>query len=96
MHYATIHKKRRRQRAREYVYSYLATHFCVDCGENDPIVLEFDHVRGVKTCSVSDLLGKSAGLAKVQEEVGKCVVRCANCHRRKTARDGGWTRAINP
>jgi hypothetical protein len=44
----------RRQKAnnqaaiREYIWQFLLSHPCVDCGENDPTVLEFDHVRGRK------------------------------------------------
>lgn len=29
-------------------------------------------------------------LAMLKTEIEKCEVRCANCHRRKTARDLGW------
>ena len=35
------------------LYDYLEQHHCVDCGENDPVVLEFDHVRGEKAYNVS-------------------------------------------
>ncbi len=73
-----------------WVRDYLATHPCVDCGETDPLVLDFDHRDPkAKSANVSYLVC-SAGLARVQAEVEKCDVRCANCHRRKTARDGNW------
>jgi 5-methylcytosine-specific restriction endonuclease McrA len=66
---------------------------CVDCGELDPIVLEFDHVDPTtKYKDVSKLLGKS--LHKLEDEITKCQVVCANCHKRRTAKMFGSWRTI--
>jgi hypothetical protein len=66
----------------ELVYNYLLKHPCVDCGEPDPVVLEFDHVRGVKLFNI----GMSMGIARhrIEEEITKCDIRCTNCHLRRT------------
>lgn len=71
---------------REFVWNYLLAHPCVDCGEGDPIVLEFDHVSGKKEFSVGNAVYRGRSLTSIQEEIGKCVVRCCNCHKRKTAK----------
>jgi hypothetical protein len=68
--------------------AYLLEHPCVDCGETDPVVLEFDHVRGKKVSNIGTLAA-SACWQKIQTEIAKCEVRCANCHRRKTAKELG-------
>ena len=68
---------------------FLRGHPCVDCGETDPVVLEFDH-QGDKLKDVSDLLARNWKL--VLAEILKCEVRCANCHRRVTAKRAGWMR----
>lgn len=73
---------------REFIIDYLKENPCVDCGETDIIVLEFDHQRDKKH-NVSSLL-RSHSLKTIKEEIAKCLVRCANCHRRKTAKDQGW------
>ncbi len=76
------------KRNRQKVFEYLLNHPCVDCGEEDPVVLQFDHVRGSKKCAVSMLLYNSWKL--VEEEIAKCEIRCANCHARKTAKQQGY------
>ena len=69
---------------RAFVRAYLLSHPCVDCGERDPIVLEFDHVRGEKLGDVSAIVNSGRPLRTVEAEIAKCEVRCANCHRRVT------------
>jgi hypothetical protein len=82
-------KKNQRLRVAAYICDYLRKHPCVDCGESDIVVLDFDHVRGTKKNSISRLR-LSNGIKTIQAEIAKCEVRCANCHRRKTARQHGW------
>lgn len=52
---------------------------CVDCGTKDIRVLEFDHVRGEKSFSLSK--PKLRSLAEIETEIAKCEVRCRNHHR---------------
>lgn len=66
------------------LWEYLGDHPCVDCGEEDPIVLEFDHVAGTKEFPVSEGVSRMYSIKKIKAEIDKCEVRCANCHRRVT------------
>lgn len=81
--------QKQRTEARIYVKEYLSVHPCIDCGESDIVVLEFDH-RQHKFSEIASLIAGRYPLRKVQEEIEKCDVRCANCHRRKTARERDW------
>lgn len=80
-----------RKAVREWIRDYLREHPCVDCGETNPVVLEFDHVRGTKLFNVGEATSKGYSLKRVQAEVEKCEVRCANCHRQKTYKEAGRT-----
>ena len=78
-----------RQRNRAFVLEYLSRHPCIDCGESDPIVLEFDHRDlGAKLNEVSRLVYTNT-LKAVQAEIEKCDVRCGNCHRIRTTSQFG-------
>lgn len=94
-YYDTCDEKRKQRRAANLaayrakmakLRAYLEEHPCVDCEEADPVVLTFDHVRGEKLGTISDLLRKR-GWEVVVAEIKKCEVRCANCHLRRHARD---------
>ncbi len=76
-----------RTRNRAFIEEYFLAHPCIDCGLVDPIVMEFDHVLPGKISDVSTMVRDGSPIAKIQREIAKCVVRCANCHRRKTARE---------
>ena len=89
-------KARHRQKVvvalnKEWLLEYLLEHPCVDCGESDPIVLEFDHRdASTKVAAVSTLARGGYSLNAVKREVAECDVRCANCHRRRTHEQRGW------
>jgi hypothetical protein len=88
-------KAERRQSHLQKVWDYLLQHPCVDCGEADPVVLDFDHVGSDKTGNISYLLSTLVSWQRIEAEIRKCEVRCANCHRRKTAKEQRWYRNID-
>ena len=73
-----------RQRNREYIAGVKGNSKCVDCGESNPLVLEFDHVIGEKIGNISDMCHSCCSIETIQKEIDKCEVRCANCHRIQT------------
>lgn len=86
-------RDRSKARARKFVYDYLCSHPCVDCGETDVLVLTLDHVRGRKYMHVSRMIINGCGVAKIAKELAKCQSRCASCHFRKTAKQLGYWKA---
>jgi len=84
-------RNERQRRANEaFLVQYYSSHPCVDCGESDVVVLEFDHLRD-KEANISALL-RGYSLEALKREIAKCDVVCANCHRRRTAQRAGWYR----
>jgi 5-methylcytosine-specific restriction endonuclease McrA len=83
-------RRRRREAARRYVFALLTRSRCKDCGLEDPLVLEFDHI-GPKSANVADLVLQGYGTGRIAAEIERCEIVCVNCHRRRTARRGlGW------
>jgi hypothetical protein len=74
------------------VLERLANATCLDCGEADALVLQFDH-RGEKIHDIGWFVSSGSPARRVADELDKCDVRCANCHRRRTAKVRGWFRA---
>jgi hypothetical protein len=73
--------------------TFLRAHPCVGCGTTDIRVLEFDHrPEELKSANVSAMVGMGLPWDRILQEIAKCDVRCANCHRIKTITRGGHFR----
>jgi len=85
---ATEYRKNFREKAKEFrkVINKLKLDLgCIDCGYNlHPEALDFDHIKGDKKGSISHMI-RHFSPEIVYQEIDKCVVRCANCHRIKTS-----------
>lgn len=58
---------------------------CTDCENSYPwYVMDFDHTQGEKAFNISTAAAKRLSLTKIQNEISKCEVVCANCHRIRT------------
>jgi hypothetical protein len=55
---------------------------CSICSENHPCCLDFHHIdKDTKNQDVSYLI-KNKNRKKIYEEIEKCIIVCANCHRK--------------
>ena len=94
-HFKETNKRNKAARTSENIVwrsDYLAKHPCVDCGENNPMVLQFDHVRGKKFKPLSRMWTTGYSLERIEKEVEKCDIRCANCHSIRTAKQQQWNK----
>lgn len=73
----------------EIIYNILKNSKCLDCGMSNPIVLEFDHRDpSTKRFNIAD--GYLKPKEELLQEVAKCDIVCANCHRIRTAKTYGF------
>ena len=82
------YKNRARKRAKvgaARILEYLKTHPCIDCGETDPVVLEFDHLEN-KEFTLTSKRARSLKNESWLIEVAKCEIRCSNCHKKRHAK----------
>ncbi len=92
---AKAHRLQTKQRNRQALLEYFLSHPCVVCGESDPLVLCFDHVdRAAKKDNVACMVTSGASWQTILKEIDKCVIRCHNCHARKTAKEQGWHKLL--
>lgn len=73
---------RRRRKIREWIWNYKKQHSCIDCGEKRTECLDFDHLQD-KRFSIASCT--TISMEKLEREIKKCEVVCANCHRMRTA-----------
>ena len=79
--------KNRRRKLKQRFRAFKETLECCECGhsgKNNAWSLDFDHINpDDKVVSISHLVTSGYGWERIMEEVAKCQVLCANCHRKK-------------
>ena len=73
----------KRMEAKRFVNSYKLRYGCSRCGSNgNPAALDFHHiVPSSKLYNVSEMVARGMPLENIWDEMRKCIVLCANCHR---------------
>jgi ribosomal protein L37AE/L43A len=79
------YQRNRRSEARQLVEAAKREKPCPDCKRRYPSwCMDFDHVDGRKVCAISTMVTRGLALERLIEELAKCEVVCANCHRTRT------------
>ena len=66
---------------------------CAKCGFSDIRALDWHHLDpNDKVNSVSEMIRNRVSMDKLQAELDKCELICANCHRIEEQRLGNWTK----
>lgn len=73
-------------RSKQIVEKLLQESSCLDCFEDNWVVLEFDHVRGTKIKNLARFVGEYVSSKSIQEEIDKCEIVCRNCYLKRTAK----------
>ena len=88
--YYKEHKNEKRQRDRrtrkeraQWFRDILSKESCIKCGESDIACLDYHHRNpSEKEGGVGSMVNSFRPKKKILEEIAKCDVLCANCHRK--------------
>jgi hypothetical protein len=79
------YKRQARDRNREYVRKIKEDNPCTDCGEYYHYSqMDFDHIDGKKKHNISRVANSAVSIKTIKDELRKCELVCANCHRLRT------------
>ncbi len=84
-------KNELRHRHGKFISEYKSKNGCEICGLSDSRVLEFHH-RDPKSKEFTIAIAyyNRVGIDKIMEEIKKCAILCANCHRVTHYEENGW------
>lgn len=81
----TQRNRTNRDKIRQYVQDLKEATPCTDCGLSYPYyVMDFDHISGLKVKGITKMVAENVSLERIKDEIAKCEVVCANCHRVRT------------
>jgi len=95
---AAKNKKINLEANKHKLLDYFSSQTCVDCGEDNPLVLQFDHADPKEKKHNVSMMLETYTWNTILSEIDKCSVRCANCHLIRTAHQFGWwkTKTMHP
>lgn len=74
---------KRKEKLREWFRELKRGLKCARCSENHPACLDFHHRdRNSKLYTVSYMAGMGKSKPRILEEIAKCDILCANCHKK--------------
>lgn len=81
--------RRNKQRVIAFIDQYKRARSCFDCGfsgKEFPSVLDFDHIDGgsTKKFNIGSWSRAVLSIEAIEQEMKKCELVCANCHRKRT------------
>jgi protein-arginine kinase activator protein McsA len=75
--------RKSRQKLAEWLREYKKSLKCSNCPESHPATLEFHHKDpSQKTITISRMCTNIGSKKRILDEISKCIVLCANCHRK--------------
>jgi len=74
-------RNKRMARNRKFVRDYKQTLCCVDCGMTNWLCFDFHHEGDDKINTIASMSNRGYSIARIQNELKKCICLCANCHR---------------
>jgi len=73
----------RKKRVRVEWEEFKQTLSCIKCGESHSAILDFHHINPSDSDKKVHRLTANGAYKQAREEIKKCVVLCANCHRKE-------------
>lgn len=80
-HYKQVQKQRQSNKRKEF-NEWKSAHICELCGEQDSCCLDLHHLDPKEKDIEVSLIIHSWSWKRIQQEVQKCIIICANCHRK--------------
>lgn len=103
-YYASGEKEKQKKRVVEHARSlrdrfreWKSTQRCVVCGEQAPECLDLHHLDpSLKDDEISRVISSTGSWKRIEDEIAKCIVVCANCHRKIHSGRIHWPTDLEP
>tara|TARA_Y100000310_G_C20407493_1_gene680344 strand:+ start:131 stop:628 length:498 start_codon:yes stop_codon:yes gene_type:complete len=82
----SVSNARRRKEKKKWINDYKSSRGCCECGEKEAVCLDCHHVEDDKEFNIATI-SRTWSQEKIEKELKKCIIICANCHRKLHFKD---------